>query len=210
MVRVEGACLALATAAGLQVPTFEVATFGHHAALLITRFDVFGTHGRRHMLSMQTLLGAEHWYQLGYGDLADLLRQVSARREQDVPALYRQAVFNVLIGNTDDHLKNFAMQPADTGWRLTPAYDLTPDEPPRGEPVLHFGPAGHRPDAQALAELARAFGLSSQASRWMCGQVADAIGDWCRCFNDYGISETDRERLAPGIDRRLASLPLTV
>jgi hypothetical protein len=29
------------------------------------------------MLSMQTLLGAEDWYQLGYADLADLLRQVS-------------------------------------------------------------------------------------------------------------------------------------
>jgi hypothetical protein len=56
------------------------------------------------------------------------------------------------------------MQHRQDGWRLTPAYDLTPDEPPRLEHVLHFGTGGHRPDAAALTDLARAFGLSRQTA----------------------------------------------
>ncbi len=204
MVRVEAACLALARDAGLSVPDFQIATFGRHAALLVARFDVEGDTGRRHMLSMQTLLSADDWYQLGYADLADLLRRICARPEDDLPALYRQAVFNALIGNTDDHLKNFAMRHADDGWRLTPAYDLTPDEPMRGEHVLHFGPAGHRPDARALTELARAFGLSPRAARRIRGEVADAVGHWRRRFADYGVETDDVNRLAAGIDGRLS------
>jgi len=152
---------------------------------------------------MQSLLAAEDWYHLAYTDLADLLRRVSARPEDDLPALYRQAVFNALIGNTDDHLKNFAMLHADEGWRLTPAYDLTPDEPARGEHVLHFGKAGHRPDAQALADLARAFGLSSAVSRRIRTEVADAVTGWRRRFAGYGVGIGDIERLAAGIEGRL-------
>lgn len=206
MVRAEAACLALARDAGLSVPEFQIATFGRHDALLVTRFDVHGEQSRHHMRSMQTLLGADDWYQLGYADLADLLRRISARPEDDLPALYRQAVFNALLGNTDDHLKNFALRHMGTeggGWRLTPAYDLTPDEPPRGEHVLHFGSAGNRPDAQALTELARGFGLSPRASARIRTEVADAISRWRRRFTDYGVGAEDINRLAAGIDGRL-------
>ncbi|MBU3914124.1 HipA domain-containing protein, partial [bacterium] len=41
--------------------------------------------------------------------------------------LYRQMVFNVMIGNTDDHLKNFCMLHNDEGWKLRPAFDLVPN-----------------------------------------------------------------------------------
>jgi serine/threonine-protein kinase HipA len=203
MVRVEAACLALARQAGLPVPDCRVAELGRHAALLVARFDRVGDTGRRHMLSMQTLLGADDWYQLGYADLADALRRVSARPEDDLPTLYRQAVLNALIGNTDDHLKNFTLLHEPEGWRLSPAYDLTPDEPARGEHVLHFGAGGHRPTAAALVELARAFGLSRQASRRIRRDVTESVVGWRQCFADHGVPLADRERLAAGIDRRL-------
>ncbi len=203
MVRVEAACLALARDSGLAVPGFRVAELGRHAALLVARFDCAGAHGRWHMLSMQTLLGADDWYQLGYADLADALRRVSARPEEDLPALYRQAVLNALIGNTDDHLKNFTLLHRPEGWRLSPAYDLTPDEPARGEHVLAFGSCGHRPNAAGLAELGRAFGLSRQAARRIREAVGAAVGGWRGRFADYGVDEADVARLAPRMDRRL-------
>lgn len=201
--RVEAACLALAQASGIQVPRFEVVDLGRHAALLVERFDVIGERGRLHRLSLQTLLGAEGWYQLGYPDLADLVRRVSARPELDLPALYRQAVFNALLGNTDDHLKNLSMLHCSEGWRLAPAYDLTPDEPPRGEHVLHFGAADHRPDAAALRRLARAFGLSATKGARIHAEVTAALSGWQAVFQDYAVSAPDRARLAPDIERRL-------
>ncbi len=203
MVRVEAACLTLARDAGLHVPRFDVAEFGRHAALLIERFDISTGAGRYHTLSLQTLLGADDWYQLGYPDLADLLRQVSGRPENDLPALYRQLVFNAFIGNTDDHLKNFALLHDGDAWRLTPAYDLTPDEPPRGEHVLHFGSAGHQPNAAALAAMARNFGLSPKTGRRIREQVAEAMVDWRDRFTRFGVGTHDLHCLAPSIEHRL-------
>lgn len=138
-------------------------------------------------------------------DLADVIRRVSARPEYDLPALYRQAVFNAVIGNTDDHLKNFTLLRRAEGWRLSPAYDLTPDEPLRGEHVLHFGACGYRPDASGLATLARAFGLSKQATRRIRDAVAEAVANWRAVFVDHGVPEPDIVRLAPDIERRLAT-----
>jgi len=41
--------------------------------------------------------------------------------------LWRRIVFNVLISNTDDHLRNHAfLYEGQNGWRLSPAYDLNP------------------------------------------------------------------------------------
>ena len=39
--------------------------------------------------------------------------------------IYRLMCFNVLIGNRDDHAKNFSFI-YDKGWRFAPAYDLLP------------------------------------------------------------------------------------
>ncbi len=58
--------------------------------------------------------------------LADVIRHVSTQPGQDLQRLYRQMVFNVMLGNTDDHLKNFIMLHNDEGWRLSPAFDLVP------------------------------------------------------------------------------------
>ena len=41
--------------------------------------------------------------------------------------LWRRLVFNVLISNTDDHLRNHGfLYSGRDGWRLSPAYDLNP------------------------------------------------------------------------------------
>ncbi len=57
----------------------------------------------------------------------DALRQHGAAPKADMEALWRRIVFDILISNTDDHLRNhgFLYQGTD-GWRLSPAYDLNP------------------------------------------------------------------------------------
>jgi serine/threonine-protein kinase HipA len=205
MVRVEAVCLALAREAGLSVPSFRVQDFGRHAALLVERFDCTAQ-GRRHMLSAQTLLGATGWYQLGYSDLADVVRTLSGKPEQDIPALYRQMVFNAMLGNTDDHLKNFSIYHTGAAWRLTPAYDLLPDEPRRGEHVLHFGAAGQRPTREALINLARTFGVPTKAATRIREEVAAALSQWPDQCEQAGVPSEDCQRLAGDVQQRLAHL----
>ena len=75
--------------------------------------------------------------------------------------------FNAVLGNTDDHLKNFALRHEAAGWWLTPAFDLLPDVLGRGEHCLHFGSAGCSPTAAAVWGLAEAFGISGPtANGW--------------------------------------------
>jgi serine/threonine-protein kinase HipA len=204
MVRVEAACLALARDAGLPVPAFQVASFGRRSALLVERFDQAPAAGRYHVLSLQTLTGAEGYYQLGYSDLADCVRRVSARPETDLPALYRQMAFNAVLGNTDDHLKNFALRREPAGWRLTPAFDLLPDVAQRGEHCLHFGPVGHRPSLAALRTLAGAFGLSGQRAGRTLAEVGAAVAGWRGRFDEYGVPAADCARLGRDLERRVA------
>lgn len=206
LVRVEAACLALARAAGLNVPDHRLEKLGRRPVLLIKRFDISPSGGRYHVASMQTLIGAEGYYQIGYADLADILRRLSTVPERDLPALYRQMVYNAFLGNTDDHLKNFAMLRDELGWRSTPAFDLVPDVPPRGEHVLHFGTAGHRPTPGSLVDLGKAFGLSIQRTAAIREEVARALADWRDVFAGCEVPEADRVRIGRDLDARWGRL----
>lgn len=42
--------------------------------------------------------------------------------------VYRLMVFNYLIGNKDDHAKNFAFIYRDGAWHFAPAFDLLPSD----------------------------------------------------------------------------------
>ncbi len=207
MVRIEAACLALARRAGLTVPEFKLEIMGTHAALLVKRFDVSDQQGRYPIASLQTLMGEEGYYLTGYPELADTVRQISCAPEQDLPDLYRQAVFNAALGNTDDHLKNFSMRNEGGGWRLTPAYDLIPDIPQRGEHVLNFGNSSNRPTAKSLVVLAKSFGLSPKKAQSVLREVATAFHRWIPVFQSYQVDEKDMERIAPDIERRRLLLP---
>mgnify|MGYP000937143001 FL=1 len=125
MVGLEAASLELARMAGLQVPDFRLETLaGGRRALLVKRFDLAPAGGRHHMLSLRALLQAGGYDVLRYTDLIAALRQHGAQPEIDVPRLFRQMVFNALLGNTDDHLKNFWMLRDARGYLLSPAFEI--------------------------------------------------------------------------------------
>ena len=50
-----------------------------------------------------------------------------AQTQADLRELWLRIVFNMLVSNTDDHLRNhcFILVPG-IGWRLSPAYDMNP------------------------------------------------------------------------------------
>jgi serine/threonine-protein kinase HipA len=59
--------------------------------------------------------------------MVDALRQHGAAPKADMEALWRRIVFNILISDTDDHLRNHGFPYAGSDdWRLSPAYDLNP------------------------------------------------------------------------------------
>ena len=206
MVRLEAASLRLAEAAGIEVPEHRLVDLQGRSALMVRRFDQTPDGGRNHVISLQTLLGAEGYYTAGYTDLADVLRKVSDQPECDLPLLYRQMVLNAVLGNTDDHLKNFAMLHGTGGWRLSPAYDLLPDVNERREHVLHFGSAGLIPTAAAMDTLASAFGIAPGTASDIQQQVLEACSVWRDRFRMAKVPEIDVTRLSGSIDQRMIRL----
>ncbi len=74
-----------------------------------------------------SMLGCERQRNRSYLEIVDALRQHGAAPKADMEALWRRMVFNILISNTDDHLRNHGfLYAGQEGWRLSPAYDLNP------------------------------------------------------------------------------------
>ena len=204
VVPIEAATLSLAAEAGITVPDFKVVPVGRRQVLLVRRFDVTRAGGRRHMLSFQSLLGAEGYYRLGYPDLFESLRKYSFQPQIDTRALYRQMVFNAAIGNTDDHLKNFTLLHDDAGYYLSPAYDLLPDTADRREHVLYFENSHLAPDRSALLRLARRLGIGNTAN--MVDEVRQAVAGWRGKFKEFGIADKTIKQIEPGISKRVSAL----
>lgn len=81
---------------------------------------------RYHVHSASGLLYASH--RLPSLDYTSLLKATFSltRDINEVENMFRLMVFNVLIGNKDDHSKNFSFIYRDNKWQLSPAYDLLP------------------------------------------------------------------------------------
>ncbi|WP_044268437.1 type II toxin-antitoxin system HipA family toxin [Bacteroides timonensis] len=60
-----------------------------------------------------------------YEDLFEVCRKLNIPASEQ-SELYRRAVFNIMGGNVDDHIKNFSFLMERNGiWHITPAYDMT-------------------------------------------------------------------------------------
>ena len=95
-------------------------------ALLIKRFDCEGAGGRIHFEEFNQLLGrpSRAKYDGAHKDMSDFIRMTPACLGAENYKLYLRILTGLLLGNTDMHLKNFAMFHTNAGLRLTPVYDM--------------------------------------------------------------------------------------
>lgn len=205
IVSLEAAAMELASKAGIDTAETRLFSLGSsRQCLLVKRFDLNKAGGRNHMVSMQSLLKADGYYYAGYRDLAEVIRHVSTQPGLDLQRLYKQMVFNVMIGNTDDHLKNFLMLHNDEGWRLSPAFDLVPNIGFNREHVLRIGLDNRPPDLEALLQEARHFGLKRrQQTVEVVRDVHEAVSGWSTVFKACNVPEKDAESIGRDISQRL-------
>ncbi|NOX25879.1 MAG: type II toxin-antitoxin system HipA family toxin [Deltaproteobacteria bacterium] len=205
VVSLEAAAMELARKAGIETAETRVMPLGSKKCLLVKRFDFNDAGGgRNHLLSMQSLLKADGYYNAGYQDLAQVIKHISANPGEDLLRLYRQMVFNVMIGNTDDHLKNFLMLHDDKGWRLSLAFDLVPNIGFNREHVLNIGNSPISPTCETLLLEAKQFGIRRQQAVEIVNKIHETVSDWSSVFTENGVPEKDAERIGVDINMRLA------
>lgn len=113
---------------GIDVPDFRLINGRYFAS---RRFDIDSDGNRLHTATAGGLLGLSLREPfLDYSNLLALTGYIT-QSDEDVEQMYRRMVFNYIVGNKDDHCKNFSFyvvrDSARRGWnwRLAPAYDLT-------------------------------------------------------------------------------------
>jgi len=126
------------------------------------------------------------------------IRQYGAQASSDVHELWRRIVFNIMISNTDDHLRNHGFLYVDTqGWKLSPAYDLNPtpiDIKPR-----FLSTMVDYDDGTASLELAMSvieyFGLNGNEAKSIAHEVAKSVSDWQKEAKRLGLNKTEIARM---------------
>lgn len=94
--------------------------------LYIKRFDRTNDGQRLHFEEFNSLLGkiSEDKYQGSYEQMGKFISTEPSCIRAEGERLLRRILACLLLGNTDAHLKNFAMMHQDGGLRLAPSYDL--------------------------------------------------------------------------------------
>ena len=127
----EHLCHLLARESGITVADTSVlpAAERHHV-FLSRRFDRTDDGRRRHFASAMTLLGLTDGCNAttgnGYLDIVDFILQHCSDVECNLRQLFRRVVFNIAVGNSDDHFRNHGFLLTARGWTLSPAYDINP------------------------------------------------------------------------------------
>lgn len=202
--RVELATMRLAAACGLDVPALDFQRVLERDIYLIERFDRVSHDNwleRRPFASGLTMLGAHESEvsRYSYADLAAVLRQHGTQVRRDLHELFRRMVFNILVTNDDDHLRNHGFLFDGAGWRLSPLYDVLP-RPQVGlerRLVLGVGPQGREATISNALAGAAAFALGSEEALAIVEDMrARVAAGWEQQFRNAMVSAADRGRFA--------------
>lgn len=198
----EAVALSLAQKSGIPVPAARVEDIGGKPVLLLQRFDRDGAQ-RIPFLSAMSMLGSRDNETRSYLEIVDALRQHGAAPKADMEALWRRLVFNILISNTDDHLRNHGfLYEGQAGWRLSPAYDLNP-VPTDIKPRILSTAINEDDNTASLSiamEVAGYFELEPAKAREIAAQVGKATLKWRDEAARHGIAKNEIDRMASAFE----------
>jgi len=152
----EYVCLKLAAKAGIDAALCTLHGDSHNHTLLLSRFDR-NMAEKIHYMSAMTLMGLKDGDDSTYIELAfEITDKVGP---QCLAELYRRMLFNILVSNTDDHLRNHGFLYQD-GWKISPAFDITMSNRPYGSSHALRLNGEDRDDFETAINICEYFGLN--------------------------------------------------
>ncbi|WP_085317135.1 type II toxin-antitoxin system HipA family toxin [Derxia lacustris] len=219
---VEAATLRLAQACGLSVPPVCTRDIGGRPVMLIRRFDRVWSDDdpqtdagpdraerRLAFISGLTLVGCDETESQArsYLDLAQAMRRHCRldRLKADCHELFARMVFNLLVTNDDDYLRNhgFLWDAVGRGWRLSPLYDVLPRPTLAFERQLHLG-VGLQGRAATLDNAlsgCSAFLASEGEALALMDRVYRGVREWRQRFEEWGVAGSTLDQVASAFRR---------
>jgi serine/threonine-protein kinase HipA len=187
----------LAVECGIHVPEAKLIRFsGKHHTYLSKRFDRTEMGHRLHYASAMTLLGysdgADNNEGVSYLEMTEFILQRGNNVTKELEQLWRRILFNILISNTDDHLRNHGFLLTKSGWQLSPAYDMNPNEFGTGL-KLNVNDSNNNLDVSLAIEVAKYFKLSEENSNRILNEMQKSMKDWSKVAKHFGIGNSEIE-----------------
>lgn len=190
---VEHLTMEMAKKAGITVADTKVVPTALGNVLMVRRFD-WESGRQSHFISLHSLINVfslkdRREDDFAYENIARLANRIS--RDNCSDEIFRRMLFNVAVGNTDDHMNNHAMlkKSGERHYQLSPAYDLVPNTNMIGSHSICVGPMGMTPSRDNLFAAAKMMQLDPERAQQIATDVAAATSDWRNALIQGGVLE---------------------
>lgn len=204
----EAAMHAAMGAVGIDVASHETRRIlvdgTERTVLFMRRFDRADGGVRIPYISAMTALEATDGEGGDWLDLVDFA-QVSGA---DTAELWRRAVFGVLVGNLDDHLRNHGFLRRGVAWALAPAFDVNPE--PLGDGSAHqlalFGNHELTLESFTTDDALRLFQVKESAAHAFLARVKPVLPTLHRLAESHGADARSIAVMQSRIDTAIDAL----
>lgn len=198
----EHLCHLLAEKAGILTAKTSVIEIAEHHTLLSSRFDR-KKNRRVHFASSMALLGLHDGdgekTGNGYLDIVDFIIGNCVNAQSNLQELFRRVVFNICIGNSDDHFRNHGFLLTKNGWTLSPAYDINPSL--NNYQALMITNNSNEADLHLLLENHNDYFISKDVAQSIITEVRTAIKQWQQLAKRLHIKTNEVELFRPRIEK---------
>jgi serine/threonine-protein kinase HipA len=192
----------LALKAGIVVPNARPLRLQEspHTTFFVKRFDRTPYGRRLAFVSGMTLTQHKDGESgASYLEIVDLLQSRGADTAADCEQLFRRVLFNILIHNTDDHLRNHGFFIGEQGVRLSPAYDMNPSID-HTELTLAINEVETACDVAIAMDAYRDYGQTAQQADRVLQQVQAAVHDWRSEASRLHIPRAEQDLMASAFE----------
>ena len=181
----------MAKCSGLNMPAHHYFDIDeNHSAFGVERFDrVQGQRVHIHTLAGLLDIDFRSPFTIDYLQYIRCVRMMTQSQSQ-VEQAYRQAVFNVIFNNKDDHSKNFSFAMDKNGqWSISPSYDLTYNTGFNGCHQMDISGEAEHPTLDHLLKLAKQADIKVATAKDMIEQLVTVAQSFLATIGNYPINK---------------------
>jgi serine/threonine-protein kinase HipA len=145
---------------------------------------------RIHFASAMTMTGKNEEFirdeTPSYLDIVEFIQFSGTHVNEDLYQLWKRLIFNILISNTDDHLRNHGFVLTPEGWRLSPAFDINPSIDKEGL-ALNIDMDNNSLNIDLAKSVGAYFRMEEKEMDRVIDQVRSVVSGWQKLAVEIGI-----------------------
>lgn len=200
---IEFATMSLAKDCGLNVPPIDKTRVSNRDVFLIERFDRVQNNQTEYPIPFisgltATGLHEQDYQEWSYLSLCDAINRLSKNPTLDKIELFKRMVFNILVFNNDDHMRNHGfIYVGNQKWALSPLYDVVPSiiHAETYMLAMHIGDKGKEASLENARSAAKYFNIAAPEAEHYILDLKNAVNTWEHYYHNCGVSTEDIEKL---------------